>query len=231
MDKSERDHKSKQIVYSSIVEYDFDVKEFADEEILGLAEQGTSSSPKTSTNALTNNHAAHKEMFIIHKDWHNKCYGAKKNMKKWQPTVMTVIAVGKKVFFASSLKLSEPNIMINKENAITEALSQCRMRFVHTSARSDLLLHTDSASAGLTTRMQGPTTLGRSTARGLTAARSWPRLLRSTTRGSTRGIWVMRASLHGAVRQREEPCSIPVALMRRRARRWDATSLSNGLKW
>jgi hypothetical protein len=72
------------IVYTSIVEYENDVSQFSEEEIAGLV------------------HQAWDEMKAQHQLWVDDCRANQKSyMEEKRPTIMSAIAIGKEIYFAS----------------------------------------------------------------------------------------------------------------------------------
>jgi hypothetical protein len=67
-----------------------------------------------------------------HQEWVDECVGPenKEFIEKRRPTMMSAIAAGTRVFFASSMKANRPNILLkHADGLITSALVQCRLEY------------------------------------------------------------------------------------------------------
>ncbi|KAF2735137.1 hypothetical protein EJ04DRAFT_220632 [Polyplosphaeria fusca] len=128
----------KHIVYTSVVEYDFDVSEFSDEELAGLGRQ------------------AWDEMSVLHKQYVDGC--DPRNGQRYainaKPGMMSIIGLGKQLYISSSIKQHSPKVMLqNSDSTLTRALQFCRDRWlVEIQAQkqdvTDDLVHRTGSSCG-----------------------------------------------------------------------------------
>ncbi|KAF2116939.1 hypothetical protein BDV96DRAFT_645338 [Lophiotrema nucula] len=111
--------KQNMIVYTSVVDYDFQTSEFTDNQIAGIAEQ------------------AWLEMKQAHEAWGRACGRGRNFINQNQPFMMSAIAVGTQIYFSSSMKKNSPNALLtykrsdgtvtDQDTVITRALAQCRV--------------------------------------------------------------------------------------------------------